>query len=742
MWNTSSNGAERVGYTYTAAAQPYCNPNMQAQDLSFDHLHAVKLLNQGSDIVQRDEKGVKPPHLGGLSPLSETLWKNLKNQKPSPIEQGGEASAWLTWKDLTVCVSNSVGETHAVLENISGYAEPGYMMAIMGPSGSGKSTLLDALAGRLAKNAIMTGEILLNGRQRRLSYGAVAFVTQDDTLIGTLTVRETIRYSAYLRLPDKMPKEEKETIAESTILEMGLQDCADTPIGNWHLRGLSGGEKRRVSIALEILMRPRLLFLDEPTSGLDSAAAFFVIQTLRSLSRDGRTVLFSIHQPSSEVFSLFDNLFLLSSGQTIYFGPAARAHEFFAQAGFPCPPRRNPSDHFLRCVNSDFDKVRQTLNTTLKQKVHNYQAIAVEDAAEHYSTHEVVEMLRGAYNTSEHAMLTAAKIYEISQIKGTILDSSGSQASFWMQTKVLTRRSFVNMSRDIGYYWLRLVIYIFVAISVGTLFYKVGTNYHSILARGACASYVSGFVTFMSIGGFPSFVEDMKVFQRERLNGHYGVMAFVIANTLSSLPFLCAISIVTGTITYFMAGLHPGFEHYLYFVVGMFGCVTVVESLMMAVASVVPNFLMGIVIGAGIMGVFMLVAGFFRLPNELPKIIWRYPMSYLSFNYWALQGQYKNDLLGLEFDNVSPLLPPITGEHIVTVNFQVDLSWNKWWDTAMVFANIIAFRLLFFINIKLSEKIAPHIYAFYSKHTARWRGGRPSAKTVIPVKTSPESSWR
>ena len=96
-----------------------------------------------------------------------------------------------------------------------------------------------------------------------------AYVTQEDTLLGTLTVRETIYYSAHLRLPDKMPKREKNTIVESTILEMGLQDCADTPVGNWHVRGLSGGEKRRVSIALEILTRPRLLFLDEPTSGLD-----------------------------------------------------------------------------------------------------------------------------------------------------------------------------------------------------------------------------------------------------------------------------------------------------------------------------------------------------------------------------------------------------------------------------------------------------------------------------------------
>lgn len=152
-------------------------------------------------------------------------------------------------------------------------------------------------------------------------------MTQEDVLLGTLTVRETITYSAHLRLPSTMTEEAIRSHVEGTILELGLQDCADTLIGNWHLRGISGGEKKRLSIALEILTRPRLLFLDEPTSGLDSASAFFVIQTLRNIAGDGRTVISSIHQPSSEVFALFDDLFLLSSGETVYFGEAKSAVE-------------------------------------------------------------------------------------------------------------------------------------------------------------------------------------------------------------------------------------------------------------------------------------------------------------------------------------------------------------------------------------------------------------------------------
>lgn len=158
-----------------------------------------------------------------------------------------------------------------------------------------------------------------------------AYVTQEDLLLGTLSVRETITYSALLRLPNTLSKEEIDGIVEATIMEMGLQDCADGLVGNWHLRGLSGGEKKRLSIALEILTKPRLLFLDEPTSGLDSASAFFVIQTLRNIALDGRTVISSIHQPSSEVFALFDDLFLLSGGQTAYFGLAKMAVEVKAK---------------------------------------------------------------------------------------------------------------------------------------------------------------------------------------------------------------------------------------------------------------------------------------------------------------------------------------------------------------------------------------------------------------------------
>ncbi|KAJ9552819.1 hypothetical protein OSB04_016864 [Centaurea solstitialis] len=715
--------------------------------------------SSNSEVAMVEIEPISKPPAPGLSPLSETIWK-----EKTTSDMVGDVSAKLAWKDLTVMVTLSNGETQNVLEGLTGYAEPGTFTALMGPSGSGKSTLLDALSSRLATNAFLSGSVFLNGRKTKLSFGTAAYVTQDDNLIGTLTVRETISYSARLRLPDKMPWSDKRALVESTIVEMGLQDCADTVIGNWHLRGISGGEKRRVSIALEILMRPRLLFLDEPTSGLDSASAFFVTQTLRGLSRDGRTVIASIHQPSSEVFELFDRLYLLSGGKT-----------FFAHAGFPCPTLRNPSDHFLRCINSDFDKVKATLKGSMKLRFE-----ASDDPLEKVTTAEAIRALTDYYRTSQYCYAANEKVEEMSKLpsgvwsgvkvspslvvvgsspvigvdlgvdfrsrlvgyKGTVLESGGSQASFFMQSFMLTKRSFVNMSRDFGYYWLRLVIYVLVTVCIGTIYLNVGTSYNSILARGACASFVFGFVTFMSIGGFPSFVEDMKVFQRERLNGHYGVTAFVISNTISAMPFLILITFISGTICYFMVRLHPGFMHYLFFVLCLYASVTVVESLMMAIASVVPNFLMGIIIGAGIQGIFMLVSGYFRLPNDIPKPVWRYPMSYISFHFWALQGQYQNDLSGLMFDNQTPDLPKIPGEYILEYVFQITVTRSKWIDLGIIFSMIIVYRVIFFFMIKINEDLTPWVRGYLARKRMKQKNGSAQNTTVAPYGLTQSPSLR
>ncbi|CAI0422256.1 unnamed protein product [Linum tenue] len=585
-------------------------------------------------------------------------------------DNGGVA---LTWKDLSVRVVGGAppekkGRSRSILKGITGYALPGELLAIMGPSGSGKSTLLDALAGRLNSNTRQAGEILINGRKETLAFGTSAYVTQDDALMTTLTVREAITYSAMLQLPDAMPASDKKRRAETTIREMGLQDCIDTRIGgSWSAaKGLSGGQKRRVSICIEILMRPKLLFLDEPTSGLDSAASYHVMKRIAHWARhEGMTVIASIHQPAAEVFQLFHNLSLLCSGTTVYFGPAALAQQFFASSGFPCPPQRNPSDHYLRTVNKDFDEQDSTT--------------AAEGRASRRRTVQ-----------------------------------KGSQASFVTQCSVLTRRSFVNMYRDLGYYWLRFAIYLGLCFCVGTVFYDVGHDFGSIQARGSMLLFVAAFLTFMTIGGFPSFVEDMKIFGRERLNGHYEVGSFVLSHAVSSIPYLIIVSLIPGAVAYLLVGLQRTPQHFAFFATLLFLCMLLVESLMMIVASIVPNYLMGIMTGAGIQGLMILSAGFFRLPHDLPSWFWKYPMYHVAFHKYANQGFYKNEFVGLEFPRTNNagegagLVPTtIDGEEILRYVWEMETGYSKWVDLGVLTGMVVVYRAVFWGVLKFGEKIKP-----------------------------------
>ncbi|XP_050208841.1 ABC transporter G family member 1-like [Mercurialis annua] len=601
-----------------------------------------------------------------------------------PIGDG----VFLSWEDLWVNVSNGKKESKTILEGVTGYVQPGQFLAIMGPSGSGKSTLLNALAGRLDSNTRQSGDILINGRKQRLAYGTSAYVTQEDTLITTLTVKEAVYYSAELQLPKQMSKSEKKERAEMTIKEMGLQKGMNTKIG-----GLSGGQKRRLSICIEILTRPTLLFLDEPTSGLDSAASYYVMSRIANLGqKDGirRTIIASIHQPSFDVFHLFNSLCLLSSGQIVYFGPTSSANEFFALSGFPCPTLQNPSDHFLKTINKDFENdLEQGLGDGM-------------------TTEEAITTLVNSYKSSSNYQQVKRRVAEICKQDCGALETGKIQASFLTHAMVLARRSSINMFRDLGYYWLRLAIYVALALGLATVFANLGSSQNAIKDRGSLLMFISSFLTFMTIGGFPSFVEDMKVFEAERLNGHYAPSAFVIGNTLSATPYLLLISLIPGAIAYFLPGLRGGADHFGYFMAVLFACMMLVESLMMTVASIVPNFLMGIITGAGIQGLMILGGGFFRLPSDLPSIFWKYPMYYISFHRYAYQGMFKNEFQGLRYSDDQ------IGEDILRDVWQVELGYSKWVDLAILLGMIIVYRVLFLCIIKIKENVKPLIASLIS----------------------------
>lgn len=263
-------------------------------------------------------------------------------------------------------VENNINPTQLVqerviLSGITGMVSPGEVLAILGPSGSGKSTLLNALAGRLyhpGGGGRLTGTVLANNRKQPTKQIArrTGFVTQDDILYPHLTVRETLIFCSLLRLPNSLSKQEKISAAESVISELGLVKCENTIVGSSTgiVRGVSGGERKRVNIAHEMLINPSLLILDEPTSGLDSTAAYRLISTLGSLAQKGKTVVTSVHQPSSRVYQMFDSVLVLSEGKCLYFGKANQAMNYFDSIGFSPSFPMNPADFLLDLANGTY----------------------------------------------------------------------------------------------------------------------------------------------------------------------------------------------------------------------------------------------------------------------------------------------------------------------------------------------------------------------------------------------------
>ncbi|WVW79872.1 hypothetical protein I302_101842 [Kwoniella bestiolae CBS 10118] len=249
-----------------------------------------------------------------------------------------------------------------ILNDVSVNFPAGEISAILGPSGAGKSTLLQLIAGRSLNPGPLSrftqsGSLLFAGElASQASQSNVAFVEQDDDWhLPSLTVRETLTYAAILRLPDKMPRKQKIARAETVLRMLGLKDCADLPVGGQLLKGISGGEKRRLSLAVQMINDPAVLVVDEPTSGLDASIALSVMQVLRDIAATGRTVIATIHQPRSDIWKLADNVTLLAKGGVVAFnGKRSEAVEYFTSIGHPMPSEFfNPADHLLDLVSVD-----------------------------------------------------------------------------------------------------------------------------------------------------------------------------------------------------------------------------------------------------------------------------------------------------------------------------------------------------------------------------------------------------
>eukprot|EP00597_Dinobryon_sp_UTEXLB2267_P005220 CAMPEP_0170078388 /NCGR_PEP_ID=MMETSP0019_2-20121128/14987_1 /TAXON_ID=98059 /ORGANISM="Dinobryon sp., Strain UTEXLB2267" /LENGTH=661 /DNA_ID=CAMNT_0010291231 /DNA_START=84 /DNA_END=2069 /DNA_ORIENTATION=- len=265
------------------------------------------------------------------------------------------APAILSWKNLSVTTMAKRNiPSKTIIDNVDGCISGG-LWGIMGASGSGKTTLLSVLSLRLdTMRMALSGDVRLNGREynKNLLKSMSGYVMQDDLVHAMLTVQETLNYCAALRMSSSISYSDRVKRVDEVLAVMGIDYCRDVIVGDSRNKGISGGERKRLCVAMELLNKPKLLFLDEPTSGLDSTTAFDLMETLKDLADRGEcTVVCTIHQPQTKIYNLLDNLLLMKKGSIVYQGSCAKAEEFFALQGYPCPDRTNPADHLLDLIS-------------------------------------------------------------------------------------------------------------------------------------------------------------------------------------------------------------------------------------------------------------------------------------------------------------------------------------------------------------------------------------------------------
>ena len=410
--------------------------------------------------------------------------------------------------------------------------EPRLLNVILGPSGSGKTSLLHSVSGRLhssfATEYRVGGTLLFNGAKPSpdVLRSVAAFVVQDDdALMPSLTVKETLHFSALIRLPSWMTRQEKIQKADAVMIKLGLRDVANNVIGNEFKKGISGGEKRRVSIAIQILTDPRILFVDEPTSGLDAFTALSIVEVLKALAEEGRTVIMTVHQARSDIFPLFGNVLLLArGGSSVYFGKGSEMLEHFTSLGYKCPISTNPADFVLDQVTVDLQHEAKEASTRAK-------------------VHRLVESWDS--KRIEHAISMAGEIStpaELGQLKRRM--------NPWRTTfPLVLQRSAVNLSRQSDVLAGRIMQVVSMGVILALFFAPMKNDYFAVQTRigwiqETAALYFVGMLQNISI-----YPKDRDVFYREQDDGAYGVEVFLSTYTLLEIPFEIVTSVIFGVLS-------------------------------------------------------------------------------------------------------------------------------------------------------------------------------------------------
>lgn len=572
----------------------------------------------------------------------------------------------LSWSNMTVTTKKEPRKI--LLDNISGSITGG-LWAIMGASGGGKTTLLSTLSLRLDTNVIdVVGDFRLNGAKysKHTLKSMSAYVMQDDLLHAELTVYETLSYAANLRLPKGFSKEQRLERVEEVLELMGITYCKGVIIGDTRRKGISGGERKRVCVAIELLTKPKLIFLDEPTSGLDSTTALAVCETLKELSTSGEcAVVCTIHQPQQKIFELFDNLILMKKGSIVYQGSCVKSIRFLENVGLPCPEGVNPADYLIDVINPNRrDKA----------------SVLIDD----HGKLEVPVNLSFGFDKPSF---------------------STEGASSWIaQFCILFQRNMQQYWRRKDIILMSFCVTVLLAVFVGLgVWHNIGNNQLSVKKRVPSlffACVTQGIVAALqSINSFPA---ERAVMLRERSAGTYYVSSYFMAKTAKDFATNIWQPILFTCIVYFLIGYQIRADKFFLYMMFMVLDTFAATSLATAVTCCFVSIEMSTVVLASLLEMSRLYGGFFTSPLQLLQAPdWKFADA-LSYLKYAFVGVALNELQGLELtctaSDIAKQSCYTTGEQIIEA-FGYD-QYSIGFLAGILSVFIVGCRVVAFLGLK------------------------------------------
>eukprot|EP01102_Stenamoeba_stenopodia_P005607 TRINITY_DN16354_c0_g1_i1.p1 TRINITY_DN16354_c0_g1~~TRINITY_DN16354_c0_g1_i1.p1 ORF type:complete len:701 (+),score=189.33 TRINITY_DN16354_c0_g1_i1:236-2338(+) len=473
-------------------------------------------------------------------------WKNLgytittkaKQKKQSAKNEFDVESGEQPKKSKLKTFFSKENHKRHILSNLNGSVAPGEFLAILGPSGAGKTTLLNILAGRVKKG--VSGDILVNGQPRNKT--AIkkhsAFVMQDDIFFSQLTVTETLHLTARLILPKSLSVKEKIQRAEDLIDMFKIRKCAHTIAGSPMRRGLSGGEKKRLNIANELIGNATVVVMDEPTSGLDASTALLVVSMLAQLAKSGKTVIATLHQPSSQMFEMFDKVLLLADGKTAFLGTPSDALDYFSGLGLDCPARYNPADFLLSLIDEP----------------------PTEDATNYR------KMILDYYEDNNYGVTGVnGKAHEVPPPIPAKQKGAGSTfpTGFFEQFYLLSRRGFKQHILEVV---PQLIIFLMIAGLSSIVWWQRGYKESDIGDRIGLIFFIALHIFVMPIfSSMAIMINEKLIVRKERSAGMYRLSAYFLSRSVSNIPLDLITPVIFSCILYWTTNLNDKAERFFIF---------------------------------------------------------------------------------------------------------------------------------------------------------------------------------